>query len=255
MGGLNSEEEVFMASLICGMDDDCEKLLICKMDLDCVKSLHFDSETTNKFHKHSTLAQEFDLNACTIDASRTYMMGKSPFPALDVFIENVASIGNISGKIRSWYWFSEYGLMVYSMSRNRYCERIGRQHKSNHVMYVVDIRRGNYYQKCHDPDCRGYRSPLRPVPNGVIPDPAVFLHLVGQSEVPLDTVSTPDQNLMDSCKKEWWTEAIRLADQVESIQRTLDLTGMAENFEEDSEWWMAVERTASQTELKYSRQA
>ena len=36
------------------------------------------------------------------------------------------------GKIRSWYWFSEYGLMIYSMSRNRYCERIGRQHKSNH---------------------------------------------------------------------------------------------------------------------------
>lgn len=36
------------------------------------------------------------------------------------------------GKIRSWYWFSEYGLMVYSMLRNRFCERIGRQHKSNH---------------------------------------------------------------------------------------------------------------------------
>lgn len=23
------------------------------------------------------------------------------------------------------------------------------------VMYVVDIRKGDYYQKCHDPDCRG----------------------------------------------------------------------------------------------------
>ncbi|XP_027110206.2 uncharacterized protein [Coffea arabica] len=251
-----SEEEVFMASLICSMDDDCEKLLICKMDTDCVKSLRFDSETSIKFDKHSNLAQEFDWNACTIDASRTYMMGKSPFPSFDVFIENVASIGNKSGKIRSWYWFSEYGLMIYSMSRNRYCERIGRQHKSNHVMYVVDIRRGNYYQKCHDPDCRGYRSPLRPVPNGVIPDPGVFLHLSGQTEVPVDTASTADQSLMDSCKKEWWTEAIRLADQVESIQRTLDLTGMqAEKWEEDDDWWRAVERTASQTESKYSSQA
>lgn len=54
-------------------------------------------QTTNDFHKHSIFAQEFDLNACTTDASRTYMMGKSPFPALDVFIENVASVGNIPG--------------------------------------------------------------------------------------------------------------------------------------------------------------
>lgn len=23
------------------------------------------------------------------------------------------------------------------------------------VMYIVDIRRGIYYQKCYDPDCRG----------------------------------------------------------------------------------------------------
>lgn len=33
-----------MASLICNMDDDCEKLLVCKMDLDCVKTLQFDTE-------------------------------------------------------------------------------------------------------------------------------------------------------------------------------------------------------------------
>ena len=23
------------------------------------------------------------------------------------------------------------------------------------VIYVVDLRRASYYQKCHDPDCRG----------------------------------------------------------------------------------------------------
>ncbi|KAL3524326.1 hypothetical protein ACH5RR_017160 [Cinchona calisaya] len=251
-----SEEEMFMVSLICCMDIDCEKLLICKMDLDCAKALHFETETTNDFNKHSGFAQEFDLNACTTDASRTYLMGKSPFPALDVFIENVASIGNVTGKIRSWYWFSEYGLMVYSMSRNRYCERIGRQHRSNHVMYVVDIKRGNYYQKCHDPDCKGYRSPLRPIPDDVNPDPTNFLHLAGQNEVQMDTPSTTDQNLLDSCKKDsWWNEAMRLADKVENIQRKLDLTGMVKNWEEDDDWWMAVERTASQTEFMHSKQA
>lgn len=33
-----------MASLICNMDADFEKLLICKMDLDCMKALQFDTE-------------------------------------------------------------------------------------------------------------------------------------------------------------------------------------------------------------------
>lgn len=41
---LQCEEEMFMASLICNMDADCEKLLVCKMDLDCVKTLQFDTE-------------------------------------------------------------------------------------------------------------------------------------------------------------------------------------------------------------------
>lgn len=35
-----------MESLICRLDDDCDKLLICKMDLECKKTLHFDSEVS-----------------------------------------------------------------------------------------------------------------------------------------------------------------------------------------------------------------
>ncbi|KAL2550531.1 DNA-directed primase/polymerase protein [Forsythia ovata] len=219
-----SEGEVFMESLICNMDADCEKLLICKMDLDCVKALHFDTEVTSSSCKHSCFPPEFHLDACTSDASKTYLMGKSPFSALDVFVETVASIGNVSGKIRSWYWFSEYGLMVYNMSRNRYCERIGRQHKSNHVIYVVDLRRAVYYQKCHDPDCRGYRSPLRPIPDGVLPDSSCYFNLArdcdDQGHVYLaGEESTPG-------KEKWWLEAIEFADQVEHIQKSLYLTGV-----------------------------
>ncbi|PRQ45963.1 hypothetical protein RchiOBHm_Chr3g0497461 [Rosa chinensis] len=41
--------------------------------------------------------QEFALNGCTSDASATYFLGKSPFPALDAFVEFVATIGNVSG--------------------------------------------------------------------------------------------------------------------------------------------------------------
>ncbi|GLU21152.1 hypothetical protein SLE2022_373110 [Rubroshorea leprosula] len=112
---------------------------------------------------YSRASQEFSINACN-DVSIMYLMGKSPFPALEKFIESVASTGNVPGKIRCWYWFSAYELIIYGMSRNRYCEQIGREHKSNHVMYVVDLRRAIFYQKCYDPDCKGYRSPFCPVP-------------------------------------------------------------------------------------------
>ncbi|CAN6588886.1 unnamed protein product [Malus baccata var. baccata] len=150
---MQCEEEMFMASLICNLDVDCEKLLVCKPDLDCIKTLHFDTEVNSSLRKCYSLPQEYALNGSTSGASATYFQGKSPFPALDAFVESVATIGNVSGKIRSWYWLSEFALMVYSMSRNRYRERIGRQHKSNRVIYVADLRRAAYYQKCHDPDC------------------------------------------------------------------------------------------------------
>ncbi|XP_059289513.1 uncharacterized protein LOC132043042 isoform X2 [Lycium ferocissimum] len=248
-----TEEEVFMASLICNMDADFEKLLICKMDLDCVKALQFDTESTGNFQLHSAVSLNFDLNACTSDPSRTYLMGKSPFPYLDVFVESVASIGTIPGKIRSWYWFSEYALMVYNMSRNRYCERIGRQHKSNNVIYVVDLQRAVYYQKCHDPDCRGYRSPLRPVPDNVIPHSSIPFNLPGHNLDEDQPTVTGDKSIFSSCKKEWWLEAIRVADNIENVQKALDLT--EDGTCEEDEWWMAVERTAYQTELSYSGKA
>lgn len=36
-----------------------------------------------------------------------------------------------AGRIRSWYHFADYGVVVYNISGNRFCEHIGRQHKSN----------------------------------------------------------------------------------------------------------------------------
>ncbi|WOG92040.1 hypothetical protein DCAR_0311297 [Daucus carota subsp. sativus] len=174
-----SEEDMFMASLLCKVDVDVQNILICGMDIGCSNTLQFATQ-----------------NIADREISR------SPFSRLDMFVESVGSLGNISGKIHSWYWFSEYGIMVYNMSKNRYCERIGRQHKSNHIIYVVDLRRASYYQKCHDPDCRGYRSPLSTVPEEIVPDTTIFLGV-------------------DSCLKDgWWLEAVKFAEKVE--KKTLD---------------------------------
>ncbi|KAJ7974130.1 DNA-directed primase/polymerase protein [Quillaja saponaria] len=263
-----SEEEMFMASLICNMEVDCEKLLLSKTESDCVKILHFDTEVNYNVRNHHYFSSEIALSSCTTEGSATCMMGKSPFPSVDKFVESISPIGNTSGKIRSWYWFSEYGLMVYSMSRNRYCERIGRQHKSNHVIYVVDLRRAVYYQKCHDPDCRGYRSPLRAIPVDIIPDPSVIFDSIemvhdGQAidgGLSYQLVNADqeqiylynDENMTDSCIKDsWWLEAVRIADDVEHKQKTTELSNMEISDDGDEEWWSAVERTASQAELTY----
>lgn len=250
------EEDMFMASLICNVDADCEKFLVCKMDLDCVKTLQFEMEEKCNFGRHFSFAKEAPLTGGMRDIPATSCMGRSPFPAVDNFVESVASTGSVAGKIRCWYWFSEYGLIVYSMSRNRYCERIGREHKSNHVMYVVDLRRAAYYQKCHDPDCRGYRSPLRPIPIDVIPSPWVS---TDSEQISNDIVSTDDcikyqsltndenclllfsdKNITDSSVKDsWWLEVTRVADDVEN-KRNMVLGKL--DFEDD-DWWMAVENS------------
>ncbi|KAF5397002.1 Coiled-coil domain-containing protein [Paragonimus heterotremus] len=48
----------------------------------------------------------------------------------------------------------------------RFCERVGRSHRSNHVILVFDLSQRIYYQKCLDPDCRAvnFRSQSRPMP-------------------------------------------------------------------------------------------
>ncbi|KAI5437426.1 hypothetical protein KIW84_023515 [Lathyrus oleraceus] len=60
-----SEEDMFMASLICNMDVDCGKLLVCKPDLDCVKTLHFDIELNCNLGNYVQIHPELTLNACS----------------------------------------------------------------------------------------------------------------------------------------------------------------------------------------------
>ena len=45
--------------------------------------------------------------------------------------------------------------LKYTIAKNRFCENIGRQHKSNGVIIEADLTRGYLSQMCFDPDCRG----------------------------------------------------------------------------------------------------
>ncbi|RCV12959.1 hypothetical protein SEVIR_2G319800v4 [Setaria viridis] len=251
-----NDKDVFMESLICRLDDNCDKLLICKLDLECKKTLHFDSEfSMPQIHGRS----KNSISTYRSDFPQESTYGKSPFPALDGFIESIASFGNVSGKIRSWYWFSQYGLMIYSMLRSRYCENIGREHKSNHVMYIVDFQRAAYYQKCYDPDCQGYRSPLRPVPWDVMPE----LSSVAESaqaeyqgevvEINFDDSSrngcylSGGKSVMESYEDpDWWEEAVKFADSIENIERASDPFNLEDD--DDADFWMKAERIMEQIE-------
>lgn len=246
-----------MESLICRLDDDCDKLLICKLDLECKKALHFDTEAsvTRIQVKNCRVA----IDTYRSDFPQAYTYGRSPFPALDGFIESIASFGSVSGKIRCWYWFSQDGLMIYSMSRSRYCEHIGREHKSNHVMYIVDFQRAAYYQKCYDPDCRGYRSPLRAVPLDVIPE--LTTSIAGSArrdyqgnvvEFNMEGGGNDANSVMGSGEEEdpdWWEEAVKFADSVENVDHAPPAScNLEDGGCDDADWWTDVERFMVQME-------
>ena len=81
-------------------------------------------------------------------------------------------------------------LLTYQVGKNRWCGRLGRAHKSNHTMLVVDLRRGSLYQKCHDPDCRAWKGPVCQVPLELLPG------LERLQEIELDAA------LVEACAKE-----------------------------------------------------
>ncbi|GJQ12621.1 hypothetical protein GpartN1_g4412.t1 [Galdieria partita] len=96
----------------------------------------------------------------------------SPFPQVDKFIESVIGDGQVKGSIRNVVFFSSSLKLVYNIQKYRYCHRIGRHHKSNHIVIIVELNTMCYYQKCLDPECRAidYRSPPRPLPEQLLQD-------------------------------------------------------------------------------------
>lgn len=116
---------------------------------------------------------------------------ESVFPKIDAFILSNACHGGIQGEIRVVQMLfdnvvailpgdsvpsedtttSHIGttttktpwMIVYQMARNRWCWNVRRAHKSNNVMFVVDLSQRVFYQKCHDQNCKAvdYRFVLR----------------------------------------------------------------------------------------------
>ncbi|XP_062611520.1 DNA-directed primase/polymerase protein-like [Saccostrea cucullata] len=95
----------------------------------------------------------------------------SPYPEVDAFLVKLVQEVEPRGGIRHWTYFSQGELIVYEMANYRFCHNIDRSHRSNNVMFIVDLKKRIYYQKCHDPACRSqnFKSSDFPLPDSVFP--------------------------------------------------------------------------------------
>ncbi|NWI22875.1 PRIPO protein, partial [Sula dactylatra] len=90
----------------------------------------------------------------------------SPYPEIDYFVRSLVNKDGVQGGIRRWNYFSLEEILVYDISGYRWCGNIGRTHKSNNIMILVDLKKEVWYQKCHDPICRekNFKSQSFPLP-------------------------------------------------------------------------------------------
>lgn len=86
------------------------------------------------------LLPTIDLDVHTIPAG---YFSKSPFPALDRFVCEVARPG---AQVQQWTFTPASCRVSYSLTRNRFCENVRRPHKSNRVNIICDLARGVWRQ-------------------------------------------------------------------------------------------------------------
>nr|XP_020658324.1 DNA-directed primase/polymerase protein isoform X1 [Pogona vitticeps]XP_020658333.1 DNA-directed primase/polymerase protein isoform X1 [Pogona vitticeps]XP_020658343.1 DNA-directed primase/polymerase protein isoform X1 [Pogona vitticeps] len=141
------EEQYFFSSLICNVRfSDCLKILTC--------------DNPEEARETSVCIDGNNPNSC-LGGYRC-----SPYPEIDTFVLSLVNKDNVQGGIRRWSYFTLEQLLVYDISNYRWCRNIGRAHKSNNIMIVVDLKHEYWYQKCHDPVCRAdnFKSECSPLP-------------------------------------------------------------------------------------------
>lgn len=95
------------------------------------------------------------------NSSSTTVGSKTDEKDLETFaIKSFAPTGRISHMTYS----PEFDTISLFVEGNRFCQNIGREHKSNHIYLICNLTRGSISQRCFDPDCRGYESPPVDIP-------------------------------------------------------------------------------------------
>ncbi|CAL8332424.1 unnamed protein product [Lota lota] len=149
---LSPEQSLFLASLVCNVSYTGQRILTWDAP---------DGTTTRSNIQHAEQAPGNTLPG-TLGGS-VY----SPYKEVDDFVLTVIKKDGVQGCIRRWNYFVAEQLLVYSILNYRWCENVGRFHKSNNIMILVDLKEEIWYQKCHDPVCRTFRSSSYPLPQDI----------------------------------------------------------------------------------------
>ncbi|XP_015716873.1 DNA-directed primase/polymerase protein isoform X2 [Coturnix japonica] len=126
---ISLEEAYFLSSLVCNVRyEEGTKIL------------------SSDFLEEETKMSAF-LRSKTTRSTKEPMEGcqDSPYPEIDCFVRSLINKDGVQGGEE---------ILVYDISGYRWCENIGRAHKSNNIMILVDLKKEVWYQKCHDPVCR-----------------------------------------------------------------------------------------------------
>ncbi|XP_068607276.1 DNA-directed primase/polymerase protein [Brachionichthys hirsutus] len=146
--GLSAEESIFLASLVCNLRFTGQRILT--WDIPETKT----AKTSDCHDRQRSAADPDSLSGCL----------SSPHQEVDNFVLSVVKKDGIHGSIRRWNYFAAEQLLVYDIAKYRWCANVGRFHKSNNIMIIVDLKDESWYQKCHDPECKTFRSSSYPLP-------------------------------------------------------------------------------------------
>uniref|UniRef100_UPI003AAA5D69 DNA-directed primase/polymerase protein n=1 Tax=Centroberyx gerrardi TaxID=166262 RepID=UPI003AAA5D69 len=148
---ISAEESLFLASLICNVSFTGQRILT--WDVPDTS----ECKTTTPHCQQGSTATPGSLGG--------YL--SSPHQEVDNFVLTVVTKDGVQGSIRRWNYFVSEQLLVYDIAKYRWCENVGRFHKSNNIMILVDLKEEVWYQKCHDPACKSFRSSSYPLPQEI----------------------------------------------------------------------------------------
>lgn len=148
---ISEENQYFLSSLVSNVRfSDSLRILTCDTSQSKRKRAEY-------FNSTGTSAESIEGFQC------------SPYPEVDQFVISLVNKHAVKGGIRRWNYFFPEELLVYDICKYRWCENIGRPHKSNNIMILVDLKNEVWYQKCHDPVCKAqnFKSNCFPLPTEV----------------------------------------------------------------------------------------
>ncbi|XP_022426660.1 DNA-directed primase/polymerase protein isoform X6 [Delphinapterus leucas] len=169
---ISKENQYFLSALVSNVRfSDTLRILTCDISQNKQRVENFNHTSTSEGRPTTErlklqLAKKEQL--LTLDKIVETIEGFqcSPYPEIDQFVLLLVNKNGIKGGIRRWNYFFPEELLVYDICKYRWCENIGRAHKSDNIMILVDLKNEVWYQKCHDPICKAenFKSDCFPLP-------------------------------------------------------------------------------------------